>query len=201
MTYLKNKDRIKPFLGISTQLESDRVILRKYQTGDGQALLELLNRNNNREFLKDEMQEAEQIKDVADADAHLQSLEADFLACNRFVMGIWLKEEGIFIGEIWIEPKSPQIPSYEIGYYIDHGYTRKGLATEAAKTAIDFIFEELAAHKIVITTKDYNIPSFKVAEKLQFKREAHFRENQKENNKRFGQYFYGLLRSEYQQMQ
>ncbi len=46
-----------------------------------------------------------------------------------------MKEENLYVGQIWIEPKKWEVPSFEIGYYLDSGHQGKGLATEAARRA------------------------------------------------------------------
>ncbi|NPD89654.1 MAG: GNAT family N-acetyltransferase [Asgard group archaeon] len=111
-----------------------------------------------------------------------------------------MKESNTFIGNIWIEPKNWQVPSFEIGYYLDQGYTMKGLATEAVKRSIDFIFDELQAHKIILITRDYNERSCKLAERLNFVKEGHFRESNIDSEKRWGLYYYGLLKPEYEKL-
>lgn len=188
---------IKQLLGLHSQIETDRLIIRKFEEGDGKGLFDLLERNNNRELLKEHVDEATDVQSLEDAEVRVRSLSADFISRTRFVMGIWSKETMEFIGNIWIEPNKWQVPSFEIGYYLDQGYTKKGLATEAVKRSMEFIFDELKAHKIILITRDTNERSYKLAERLNFVKEGHFRECNIENNKRFGLYYYGLLKSEY----
>ncbi|MHA2020378.1 MAG: GNAT family N-acetyltransferase, partial [Candidatus Thorarchaeota archaeon] len=122
---------------------------------------------------------------------------AEWESRKRFVMGMWLKSTGEYVGQIWIEPKNWKVPSFELGYYIDQGYTRKGMATEAAKRSLKFLFEDLKAHKVIIITRDTNERSWKLAERLGFTREGHHRESSIEDGKRWGLYYYGMLESEF----
>lgn len=197
MSTKEKKEMIKQLLGLHSQIETDRLIIRKFEEGDGKGLFDLLERNNNRELLKEHVDEATDVQSLEDAEVRVRSLSADFISRTRFVMGIWSKETMEFIGNIWIEPNKWQVPSFEIGYYLDQGYTKKGLATEAVKRSMEFIFDELKAHKIILITRDTNERSYKLAERLNFVKEGHFRECNIENNKRFGLYYYGLLKSEY----
>lgn len=187
-------------LELSSEIESERLIIRKYEKSDGKELFDLLERNDNRAFLKEHIDEATDVKTMDDAKLRVAKLADDWKTRTRFVMGIWSKESSDFIGGIWIEPKFWEVPSFEIGYYLDQGYVGKGLATEAVKRSIEFIFEELKAHKVIIITRDTNEKSIKMAERLQFIKEGHFRESNKKGDRRFGLLYYGLLRTEYEKL-
>ena len=198
MSDKEKKERIEQLLELPIRFETDRLIIRKFEEGDGKELFSLLERNNNREFLKEHVDEATDVQSLEDAETRIQSLATDFIERNRFVMGIWFKKTNTFIGNIWIEPNKWKVPSFEIGYYLDQGYTKQGLATEAVKRSIRFIFDDLKAHKVILITRDYNERSYKLAERLNFVKEGHFRECNIEDNKRFGLFYYGLLKSEYE---
>lgn len=187
----------KLLLELPTSLESSRLVLRRYRKGDGQDLLDLLERNNNRKILKEHVDEVNIVNDQKDAEIRVRNLYINWEARERFVLGIWLKEGGIYIGQVWIEPKKWEVPSFELGWFLDSGYQGMGLATEAAKRSIDFIFEELEAHKIIVLTKDGNDKSYRLAERCGFIKEAHLVDHGIDNGKRFGLYCYRLLKTEY----
>lgn len=187
-------------LRIHKQIETERTIIRKYEKGDGRGLFDLLERNDNRNFLKEHVDEATDVKTLKDAEIRVCQLSAFWDAQDRFVMSIWSKETEEFIGNIWIEPKNWKTPSFELGYYLDRGYTGKGLATEATKRAVKFVFEELKAHKIIIITRDTNERSYKLAKRLGFKKEGHLRETNREGKQYFGLLYFGLLRREYEEI-
>ena len=187
----------KLLLEIPTQIETETLIVRRYEKGDGKDLLALLERNSNRELLREAANEVDNIKTLDDAEIDIREHAAEWESRKRFVMGIWLKATGEYIGQIWIEPKKWEVPSFELGYYIDQGYIRKGLATEAAQRSLRFLFEDLKAHKVIIITRDTNERSWKLAERLGFTREGHHRESNMEDGKRWGLYYYGMLKSEF----
>jgi RimJ/RimL family protein N-acetyltransferase len=102
---------------------------------------------------------------------------------------------------MWIEPKDWEVPLFELGYFLDTGFQGKGYATEAARATVRWIFEELDAHKVIIETHDTNEPSWKLAQRLGFVREGHFRECEVQDDEYVGLYYYGMLRPEFiQQM-
>ncbi|MFX0046072.1 MAG: GNAT family N-acetyltransferase [Candidatus Hermodarchaeota archaeon] len=186
----------KLLLEIPSKFETDRLVLRMYEKGDGRHLFELLERGNNRELLKEHLDEAREVLTLDDAEIIVRKHAAEWISRERFVMGIWLKENEAFTGEIWIEPKNWEIPLFELGYYIDPERGGEGIATEAAKRSVKFLFDDLKAHKVIIITRDTNEKSWKLAERLGFRREGHLRECGIKNGKRWGLYHYGLLRDE-----
>ncbi len=179
------------------RLEAERVVVRRYQKGDGKALFALLERNDNREFLHANVEEVASLATVGDAEVKIQRHAAEWMTRERFVMGIWLKSDLLYVGEIWIEPKRWEVPSFELGWFLDQGYQGKGFATEAARRALEFLFSDLHAHKVIVITRDTNPRSAKLAERLGFKKEGHFRECRVENDIYYGLVYYGLLITEY----
>jgi ribosomal-protein-serine acetyltransferase len=178
-------------------LETDRLIVRKYEKGDGKDYFALFERNNNREELKEHVGEALSVKTEEQAEIRIREHEAEWIARKRLVLGIWFKETGECIGQIWIEPDKWEVPSFELGYFIDSGYQRKGYALEASIRSLKFLFDDLKAHKVIIITQDTNEKSWKLAERLGFPKEAHFRESRAKDGKRWGMLYYGMLRNEY----
>lgn len=179
-------------------LETERLIVRKYEKGDGKTYFALLERNNNRENLKEHVDEAQSVRTEEQAEIRIREHEAEWVARKRLVLGIWLKETGECIGQIWIEPNKWEVPSFELGYFIDSGYQRRGYALDASIRSLKFLFEDLQAHKVIIITQDTNEKSWKLAERLGFQKEAHFRESRIRNGKRWGMLYYGMLKDEYQ---
>jgi RimJ/RimL family protein N-acetyltransferase len=178
-------------------VETELLTIRKYKKGDGKEYFELFERNSNRELLREYVDEATDVTTIEGAEIKVREHAAEWEARTRFVMGIWSKEENLYIGELWIEPKKWEVPSFELGYYLDTGFQGRGLAHEAAKRALEFLFEDLQAHKVIILTRDTNEKSWKLAERLGFSREGHLRECSAKDGKRWGLFHYGLLVSDY----
>ena len=186
-------------LEIPSRLETPRLIIRKYKKNDGEPFYKLLKRNDNRGFLVDHVTEARTIKTIEEAEIRIRELNAYWVARKRFVLGIWLKSSQLYIGQIWIEPKNWEVPSFELGWFLDQVYQGKGIAFEAATRATKFIFEDLKAHKIIVLTRDDNVRSYKLAERCGYIKEGHLRNHNVKNGKRFGLYCYALLKQEYNQ--
>jgi RimJ/RimL family protein N-acetyltransferase len=189
------KDKL--LLEIPESFETQNLIIRKYEKGDGSDKLSLFDRNDNRNLLKEHVKEATKIHSVDDGELNVRKHAAEWESRERFVMGIWEKESSSYLGELWIEPEKWEVPSFELGYFLGVGYQGRGLATEASLGALKFLFNDLNAHRITIITRDTNEKSWKVAERLGFQREGHIRECSFKDGKRWGLYRYGMLKSEF----
>ena len=189
------KDKL--LLEIPENLETENLVIRKYERGDGKEVLDLFNRRNNRELLKESVEEASSILTIDDAEIDCRKHAGEWETRERFVMGIWEKSTGFYIGQIWIEPEKWEVPSFELGYFLDVGYQGRSLAYEASLRALRFLFTDLNAHRITVMTRDTNEKSWRLAERLGFQREGHIRECSIEDEKRWGLYHYGMLKREY----
>lgn len=182
---------------IPEEVESERVTLRRYNKGDGDAIYALAERNDNREHLAGLADDIADLKSVEDAEVKARRHRAEWVKRDRFVAGAWLKADNSYIGEIWIEPSNWEVPSFEIGWFIDKGLEGEGLAYESAKLGLEFIFTHLKAYKAIAGTDDTNTRSYKLAERLGFTKEGHSRESQIRDGKRFGRLSYGMLHGEF----
>jgi len=189
----------KLLLDVPTRLESERLMVRKYEEGDGRALHLLLERNGNREFLRENVEEVSSISSEEEAESVVRKRSAEWSAHDRFVMGIWLKSEDKYVGQIWIEPKNWGVPSFEVGWFLDQGYQGRGIATEAVRISLEFLFSSLRAYKVIAITRDTNLKSVKLIERLGFRREGHLRESGIQDGRRYGLLYYGMLRTEFHQ--
>ena len=107
------------------------------------------------------------------------------------------KASGQMIGHMPFHPWfAPQ--TYEIGWAISHAHQGKGYASEAGRALLACAFEALKAHRVIATCQPENIASWRVAEKLGLRREAHFRAAlYRAPGVWWDEYFYALLAEEY----
>lgn len=82
----------------------------------------------------------------------------------------------------------------ELSYWIGTPYIGNGFATEASKVIIDFGFNNLLLHKIVIAHAEHNIESKRICEKLNFKQYAHEHDAFMKENKWHDLIWYELLK-------
>ncbi|MBE9500990.1 MAG: GNAT family N-acetyltransferase [Chloroflexi bacterium] len=173
------------------------MVVRKYKKGDGQDLFALVERNNNCQFLWANVEEVASLKTKTEAEIMVRKHEAEWVGRLRFVMGVWLKDENKYVGQIWIEPDKWDVPSFEIGWFVDGGYEGMGVAAESARRCLEFLFDNLKAHRVSAIMRDTSPRSWKLAERLGFRREGHLRECRVENGIRYGLVRYGMLNTEF----
>jgi len=122
---------------------------------------------------------------------------------NKIFSAVELISEHKIIGHIYfniIEPK--HLLTYEIGFIFNKKYQGKGFATEAIQYFIDNQFLKSNIHKIIAHCNPKNIKSWKLLERLNFKREGKLRKNiffnkDKNNNPIWlDTYEYGLLKED-----
>ncbi len=91
-----------------------------------------------------------------------------------FQFVIVLKETSEIIGDIGVHFFGKENKQIELGYTLSNLHQNKGLATEALGKMIDFLFTDLNKHRIVLSIDPENTASIKLAERLKFRKEAHF---------------------------
>jgi len=118
-------------------------------------------------------------------------------------LAVELKHENKVIGHIYfnkIEPKN--LLTFEIGYIFNKKYQGKGFAAEAIQNFIKYKFFKSNIHKIIAHCNPKNIKSWKLLERLRFKREGKLRKNiffNKDKNKNpiwLDTYEYGILKDD-----
>ena len=107
------------------------------------------------------------------------------------------KASGQMIGHMpyhqWFAPET-----YEIGWAFAHAHQGKGYATEAGQALLAHAFETRKAHRVIATCQPENVASWRVAEKLGLRREAHFRAAlYRAPGVWWDEYFYALLAEEF----
>jgi len=97
------------------------------------------------------------------------------------------------IGEIVFNIEDWQHQRAEIGYRISETVAGRGICTEAAKLLIDYLFDQIGLYKLVAKCDPRNTASYRIMEKLGFKREAFFQGHYLMGDEWTDQYDYGLL--------
>lgn len=90
--------------------------------------------------------------------------------------GIWL--EGALGGSIGCHPIDWQNRACSIGYWIASRHQGRGIVTQCVAAMLDYLFGEVALHRVVIQCGTGNQRSCAVAERLGFTREGVARESE-----------------------
>ena len=174
----------------SEPLETERLIIRRFTPDDWQDLYEYLSQP---ETVKYEPYEPFSL-DEAKQESKRRSADKNFYA-------VVLKENKKVIGNIYLSKQDFDI--WETGFVFNSYFGRNGYATEAAKAGIDKAFTEYKAHRIFAECNPQNERSWKLLERLHFRREWHlsqnifFKRDAKGNPIWQDTYIYGILAPEW----
>jgi RimJ/RimL family protein N-acetyltransferase len=192
----------KLLLEVPTQFETERLLLRCYQAGDGRWYYPVCqkNRGHLERYEADNVMMA--IKTEEDAEIAVRDFAADWVARNCFFLGAFKKKAGgtavEFVGQVYVGPVNWSLPEFQIGYVADCDHEGRGYVTEAVRRTLRFVFERLKAHRVRLECDDTNTRSIRVAERCGFVREGHIRANKRTPDGSFsGTLHYGLLRDEF----
>lgn len=118
---------------------------------------------------------------------------------------VCLKDRMKMIGNVYLSKRD--LDTWELGYVFNMHFQGKGYATEAAKALVDYAFSFCRARRIVAMCNPLNESSWRLLERLKFRREGHLIQNTYFKYDENGQplwadtYEYGLLASEWSQYQ
>jgi RimJ/RimL family protein N-acetyltransferase len=186
-------------LDIPTRLETERLVLRSYQPGDGSWYYSVSQRNRDHLLPFESQNVVMGIGSDEEAETVVQELAGAWAAGQSFFLAALLKTTGEFVAQIYIGVANRDLPEFELGYFVDCDHEGRGYVTEAAGAALRFAFEHLKAHRVRLECDDTNLRSIRVAERCGMVREGHFRENKKGPHGEFtGTVHYGLLRDEFE---
>jgi ribosomal-protein-serine acetyltransferase len=188
----------KMLLDLPAMFESERLILRPYQAGDG-AMYFAAGQKNRQHLQRYEADNAIlSAKTEQEAEALVQELAADWAARKCFFLGAWDKRSGEFVAQVYIGVVNWDTPEFEVGYFVDRDHEGQGYVTEAVHAALGFVFDHLQAQRVSLRCNTTNLRSQRVAERCGFTREGLLRQNRRQPDGSFSDSLvYGLLCSEW----
>ena len=160
---------------VDTALITQRCVVRRFREHDGKALYKLL--DDNRDYLIDHFPflMAEAGKSRRGAEIFVRECIAEWLLQRRYAMGVWSNETTELIGFVQVFAIDWQVPSGELGFFIDKELIRQGIMTEVLARVVRFAFLQLELEKLVIKTQIDNYASQRLARRVGFSREGELR--------------------------
>lgn len=132
----------------------------------------------------------------------LESFLDQFIPTKKFY-AVVLKETGKMIGQVYVGKTEPiKFNEYSVGYIFNPDYHRKGYCTEATRALCIYAFNELKAHRLIAKCNPDNIASWRVMEKVGFKKEGLLRNRVALRSDAFGnpiytdELVYGMLKED-----
>ncbi|MGB4588558.1 MAG: GNAT family N-acetyltransferase [Clostridiaceae bacterium] len=169
---------------------TDRLIIRRFQLNDWADIYEYLSDEEVVKFEPYEVFSENQVKEETIKRVNHESFYAVCLRENQKLIG------NLYLGK-------DDFNTFELGYVFNRKYQGQGYATESAKRIMEYAFEELGARRIIAMCSPKNMASWRLLERLQFRREGllleniYFKKDEKNNPIWLDTYEYALLKSEW----
>lgn len=175
------------------QIETERLILRKFEYSDDDAMLKYWISDPDIQSLYSEpvYSTKQEVKELLDK--YISSYEKD----DYYRWAVILKETDECIGQIAYFLVDNNNHFAEIEYCIGSIFQRKCLATEAAKAVIQYGFDKMDLHKVQICHKSINLPSRRVIEKCGLVYEGTLRDFFYQDGKYIDRLYYSILKDEF----
>ena len=145
------------------QIETERLIIRKFKADDFMGLYAYLSDENVVKY------EPYEPYTVAQAQR-----EAEFRANSDEFFAVTLKS-GRLIGNLYLGKR--EFRSMELGFVFAAEGQGQGFATESATSLLNYAFDELGTHRVVAECNPLNMRSWRLMERLGMRREGEFRQN------------------------
>jgi len=175
------------------ELESERLIYRKFNEDDFPILFDWTNNAENMKYREEPLHEEQ-------AHGYLNWLISNTNAecVTHCEYAVVRKADNKLIGSA-VLMHMPDNP--EIGWTLHRDYWRQGYGTEMGRTMLQLGFDELQFHRITSVCLASNIASYKIMERLGMRREAYYnkskRGNSALNNEWCDEVLYAILQEEW----
>lgn len=180
------------------RMETERLIMRSYKTGDGPLFFKAGTRNRShlREFESANI--LLHLRDEEHSENIVQDLAQKWAEGKFFLIGLFEKNSEEWAGQLFVKPTNHDLPEFTIGFAADINYEGKGYMSEAVDKVLEVLFRDMHVHRVISDCHEKNIRSMRLLERCGFTREGHLRENKKNPDGSFhGDYLYGILQHEY----
>lgn len=179
------------------ELESERLIFRKFIQDDFPIAYDWLSNLENIKFRSSEPKNEKQVHEYLDWAIKC----ANETECVNFRYAVVLKKNNALIGscELYYTDRDPAGVAWEL----HRDYWKQGFGTEIGNILLELAFDKLNIHRIIADCNTLNRGSYRIMELIGMRREAHFvkcyRGNSALNHEWCDKYQYAILREEWQQ--
>jgi ribosomal-protein-alanine N-acetyltransferase len=172
-------------------LESERLILRAINSNDAKDLFLIRSNDEVMNFM-----DSYKHQSIQDSEKFISAIHKSYKEQTGINWAVIEKSTNIFIGYFGYWRIIKEHCRAEIGYALKPEFWGKGFMSEAMNCLIDFGFNNFKAHSIEANVNPKNKKSIQLLEKLNFKREAYFRENYLFNDRFIDSIIYSKLETD-----
>lgn len=161
----------QPHPDVPQQLETERLLIRCPQPGDGAAFYEIL--TQSRDHLAAWLSWADW-PNISRKRAEVSILRnrERYLKGEDMMMLIFLKATGVLIGSSGLHDPVWDVPKFKIGYWQHVAYGGQGYISEAVNAIAELAFTHLGARRLQLECFPHNERSIGVAQRCGFRLEA-----------------------------
>lgn len=179
------------------QLETARLILRRFRPGDENSFLEYrvapeVMQYQGNGFLWFTAEDAARFVLEQSSDTHGKP-------DTWFQIALESKDTGALIGDLGLHTLD-DIQQAEIGFTIAPPHQNQGYAIEAVRALLHYLFIDCCLHRVIAIADVRNKPSVQLLERLGMRREGCFLQSSWNNGEYTDEYQYALLGDEYRQL-
>ena len=153
-------------------IETERLVLRPYTLADAPRVQQMC---NDPEVAATTLALPHPYPDGA-ADQWISTHEERFREGKGLTLAITLRQSGLIVGTMSLDPISPTHRRGELGYMVAREHWNHGYCTEAARATINHAFEHLGINRVQAMHFPRNPASGHVMEKLGMTREGMLRQ-------------------------
>lgn len=170
------------------EIQSTRLLLREIQASDAPAIFNYRSDAVSNQYQGWIPERLEEVDDFIENKIAKEFNQID----TWFQLAIVAKESKELIGDLGLHFLENQI--VEVGASINKAHQGKGYATEALESIIEFLFSQVDKQKIKASVDPRNLASIAMIEKLEFKKEAHYKKSFFLRGEWVDDVVYGLIR-------
>lgn len=175
-----SKSLIPILLDIPESFETERLLIRAAQPGDGAEMNAAIGESLNE--LQPWLPFAQSMPAVEETERYVRESRVDYLKRSMLNFQMYSKAGGSFIGNIGLHHINWETRCFETGYWIRSSQAGKGYMSEAVHGITVFAINELGANRIEIRCSARNKRSAAVAERAGFTLEGILRASTRESD-------------------
>jgi ribosomal-protein-serine acetyltransferase len=167
-------------IDLPEQMVGDRVLVRPYRAGDGQAVFDAV--DESRDHILPWLPWGPFHTCPEETEKQVRKWRARWDLREDLAVGIWDKESGDYCGGSGLHRIDWSVRSFEIGYWIRKSKHGSGYVTEAVRLLTLLAFDGLAANRVFIRCAVGNDRSAAVPRRLGYREEGILRASAKDAN-------------------
>lgn len=137
-------------------------------------------------------------RDVGDTLEYIRRTQAQHALREAFQWGIFVRDDGRFLGGAGMHPRNWRVPSFEIGYWLTAEAEGHGYVSEAVRLLATLAFEGFGAKRVMIRCDVANERSAAVARRLGFSHEGTVRNTEVHADGRLhDEHYFSMIPEEY----